>query len=295
MQVDFSTDGSAATPVEVIPPPPISPSATGGTVTGTVTTAPAPAPAPASTAVAVVAPSPGVPAERKLTLSDKLPSFKDVILPRLNIVHNTGNLKDTFTPGSLVFAQNTVLHVPGQVDPKTGNALRAPTPPIKIIVVGIISDRFAEKIQGGIGGLIVNTEEEVRSAGGTLDYGEWKLKKDSGIKRFEPLTDLLLLIERPELVADNGAVFNFSVTGKKYALAAWAVKGGAYTRVMKRCLNYHRLAGILTGGFPTWSFFLGTTLEKFEVASAWMPVIQPAEKTSDEMMKFVYNVAGTPV
>jgi len=291
MQVDFSNDGSAATPVEVIPAPPINPAPAAAPVV--------PAPAP-STAVAVSLPAGSLPAERRAILSDKLPSFREVILPRLNIVHNTGGLKDSFTPGSLVFNQNTVLYTPGKVDPKTGNAIQVATPPVKLWLVGIISDRFAEKIQGGFGGQIVESEADVRNAGGTLDYNEWKLKRGSGMKRFEPLTDLLIVIERPAMVADTGTVFNFDVEGKKLALAAWAVKGGAYTRAMKRVFNYHRLAGILQGGFPTWSFYVGTCAESFkteggESASAWMPVVVPAEKTSGAMLGFIYNIAGTPV
>src|SRR6185503_20946593 len=100
--------------------------------------------------------------------------------------------------------------------------------------------------------------------------------------------------------ADTGTVFNFDVEGKKLALAAWAVKGGAYTRAMKRVFNYHRLAGILQGGFPTWSFYVGTCAESFkteggESASAGMPVVVSAEKTSEAMLGFIYNIAGTPV
>lgn len=293
MQVDFSNDGSPATPVEVVQPPPISP----GTAPAAAASVAA---APVTGTAREVAPTTDsqLPATRKMFLSDKLPSFKDVILPRLNIVHNTGNLKDSFTPGSLVFNQNTILYTPGKVDPKTGNSLAIATPPVRLWVVGIISDRFAEKIQGGIGGLVVESETEVRNAGGTLDYNEWKLKSSSGMKRFEPLTDLLVVIERPEIVKDDGTVFNFTVEGKKYALAAWAVKGGAYTRAMKRVFNYHRLAGILTGGFPTWSFFLGTVSEAFKIGgesiSAWMPNVVPAAATSDAMLAFIYNIAGTP-
>ena len=251
-----------------------------------------------STAVATTTPLPP-PSTRTFLLGDRLPKFSDVILPRLNIVQPSSKIVDSFPQGSLVFDQKLLLHTPVVIDKNTGNVTRPMTPPIKLYVVGVISDRFAEKVQGGIGGLIVDSEQAVRENGGTLDYKEWQLKRSSGMRRFENLTDLLVLIERPELCKDDGVVFNFERDGKKFCLAAWAVKGGAYTAVMKRTLNYHRLAGILQGGFPTHSFTLATRLEPFKTAdgafSAWMPVITPAEKTSEKVLQFIHEIAGSPV
>ena len=237
-----------------------------------------------------------MPAQRKFLLGDRLPSFKDVILPRLNIVQGIGNLKDTFVPGEIIFNQATVLFTPPQIDPKTGNATRKGTAPITSYVVGIISDRFSEVVVGGFGGLIVDTEEEVRASGGTTSYQEWDLKQKDGMKRFQPITDLLMLVERPEVVKDDDIVFNFAIEGKKYALGAWALKGSAYTAVMKRVFNYHRLAGILKGGFPTYGFAISTHLEKFKNGnSAWVPSAVPIGKTSEPILKFIYEVAGTSV
>ncbi len=237
-----------------------------------------------------------LPATRSFVLGDRLPSFKDVILPRLNVVQSIGNLKDTFSPGELIFNQATVLFTPAKVDPKTGNATSKGTPPIVSYVVGIISDRFSEVVTGGFGGLIVDSEAEVRNNGGTLDYKEWELKSKDGMKRFQPITDLLMLIERPEVVKDDDIVFNFTVAGKKFAFGAWALKGSAYTAVMKRVFNYHRLTGILKGGYPTYSFAVSTHLEKFKNGnSAWVPSAVPIGKTSDEVLKFIHEIAGSPV
>lgn len=275
MEVKFGADSGAA------PAPQVE--------TKTVTPTPAP--------VAESAPAGSqLPAQRKFLLGDRLPSFKDVILPRLNIVQGIGNLKDTFVPGEIVFNQATVLYTPPQIDPKTGNATRKGTSPITSYVVGIISDRFSEVVQGGFGGLIVDTEAEVRNSGGTLDYKEWELKQKDGMKRFQAITDLLMLVERPETVKDDDIVFNFAIDGKKYALGAWALKGSAYTAVMKRVFNYHRLAGILKGGFPTYSFAIATHLEKFKNGnSAWVPSAVPIGKTSDAVLAFIHEVAGSPV
>jgi hypothetical protein len=237
-----------------------------------------------------------IPATRKFLLGDRLPNFSQVILPRLNIVQGIGNLKDTFAPGEIVFNQATVLFTPPQIDAKTGNAIRKGTPPITAYVVGIISDRFSEVVVGGFGGLIVDTEADVRNNGGTLDYKEWELKSKDGMKRFQPITDLLMLVERPEVVKDDDIVFNFTIEGRKYALGAWALKGSAYTAVMKRVFNYHRLAGILKDGYPTYGFAVSTHLEKFKNGnSAWVPNAIPIGKTSSAVLAFIHEVAGTPV
>lgn len=251
-----------------------------------------------TTAVATTAPAGSqLPAQRKLILGDHLPKFSDVILPRVNIVQGIGQLKDTFAPGELVFNQQTVLYTPPKVDPKTGNAVQQGSAPVVVYFIGKISERFTEVVKGGFGGLLVNTEEEVRANGGTLSYNEWKLKEKDGMRRFQPIDDCLMLIERPESVKNDGLVFNFTVDGKQYALGAWAFKGAAYTAAMKRVINYARLAGILKeGGYPSYAFSVATRLDKFDGGKeAYVPVVVPVGKTSEKVLAFIYEVAGTPV
>lgn len=83
-----------------------------------------------------------------------------------------------------------------------------------------------------MGGEIVNSESEVRAAGGTLDYNEYKLKKNEGMRRFEPLIDLLVAIEKPAHISDpDGAVFGFAVGDKRIAIGFWSCKGSV-TRML---------------------------------------------------------------
>ena len=103
---------------------------------------------------------------------DYLPGFKDVILPRLNIVQSIGQLKDQFPQGALVYGQSLVLFTPPVIDRATGNIKTPALPPVEITIIGWRPTRFVEKIQGGDRGMIVNSEDEVRAAGGTLDYNE---------------------------------------------------------------------------------------------------------------------------
>lgn len=228
---------------------------------------------------------------RGFPLGDDLPGFEDVMLPRVNIVHDVGTLKDTFSPGEVVFDQRTVLFSP----PVTkGDHRKDASPPVNITVVGIISKRFSEKIEGGIGGMIVKTEQAVRENGGTLDYGEWKLKKASGMKRFENLIDMLVVVRRPEHVADDDTIFSFAIGKNKYALGIWAVKGSAYTHAYKKVLAHARVLGVLREGYPTFSFSLSTRLEKrADVANPyWVPVLVPAEKSTPEFLEFVTAIVN---
>lgn len=229
-------------------------------------------------------------------LGDSIPDFKDIILPRLNIVHGVGNLKESFEEGSLVFNQSTVLYMPPVINAKTGVVERVASAPVTIVVLGFRPSRFVEKVEGGARGLIVNTEAEVSANGGTINYKEHQLKKSSGMKLFQVMADALVAIERPETVADDDTVFVYECEGKKYALAIWSMKGSAYTAAAKRVFFTARSCGCLRKGYPTHSFSLTTRLEGFNNGAnkAWVPVCVPKAKTSEEFLKFVQGVITAP-
>lgn len=238
---------------------------------------------------AVTTTGPGV-----FRLGDRLPGFKDVILPRFNIVQNVGDLKDQFAPGALVFNKDTVLYTPPVIDQQKGVITKPGLPPVTLYVIGIVSERFSEKIKGGIGGEIVDTEAEVRAAGGTLDYKEWELKQNEGMRRFEPLIDLLVAIEKPEHISDDGTVFGFPVGKKHFTIGFWGCKGTSYTHAVKKVFNLHRLTGVLRGGYYTHSFNVTTRIEnnKKQGFSYWVPVCTPKEKTSPEVLEFIRGIVG---
>lgn len=233
-----------------------------------------------------------VPAVRSSIVSrDDLPGFRDVKFPRLNIVQNLGELKNTFAPGEIVFGQQTVLFTPPDIDGKTGNITKPGTPPVIVTVLGITQKRFGEIVVGGMGGSIVNTEAEVRAAGGTLDYREWELKKASGMKRFSPMVDVLVVIRRPECVANDGNVFGFDVESNQYALALWSLFKTSYTEAYKSVLAFQRLAGVLKNGYPTHSFALSTREKSYPGNKlAWIPILLPNAKSSSAFMDFVNQI-----
>lgn len=251
--------------------------------------------APASQPLARI-PSAGLPSASRLVLGDHIPDFADIILPRINISQNIGDLKDIFTSGSIVLGRQVSLFCPPDVDVSTGNVRRKSTPPATLVVLGFRPTRFCEKVSGGVRGAIVNTEDEVRASGGTLDYNEWKLKKESGIKRFEPMADALVLIQRPESIADDDTVFVYPIEGKKYALALWAMRGTSYTAAAKRVFFTQRAIGCLRQGYPTQVFDVTTKLETYPGGnSAWVPICVPKGKTSAEFLAFVAGILGGSV
>lgn len=241
-----------------------------------VTTPPSPA---QSSSVPALAPPSG------LLLGDKLPDFSEIILPRINLAQNIGKLKDSFPPGSVVLGQQVLLFCPPDIDTATGNVRRAATLPVTLTVLGFRPTRYCEKTQGGVRGLIVNSEDQVRANGGTLDYKEWQLKQASGMKRFEPMADALVLVERPEASKDDDTVFIFPANGKKYAVALWAMRGVSYTAAAKRVFFTQRALGTLRGGYPTHSYYISSRLENYPNGNtAWVPVCVVREKNNEEFL-----------
>jgi len=228
-----------------------------------------------------------------LGLTGHVPKFSEIIIPRINLVANTGRLKDTFSPGSLIFNQSLVLHTAAEI--KDQVLVKPASSPVVVTVIDFRPTRFVEKIQGGSGrGKICYTEEEVVRAGGTLDYQEYEAKKASGMKRFEYLADALVLIERPESVKDDDTIFVYEVNGKKYALALYGMKGAAYT-VAKRALFTPRTTGFLRGGYPTYSVLLSSETAVWSGNTYWRPVIKPGTKSTPEMIDFIKSIISAPV
>lgn len=287
IKFDAKAPSAAPAPTEVKANPVIEVAAT---ATPVAAPTPAAVPAPATTAVAV-APSNGALVPGGLVLGDKIPEFKDIILPRLNIVQNIGSLKDSFAPGGIVFNQQALLFTPPIIDKTTGNVSKVGLPPVIITCLGFRPTRFVEKVGGGARGMIVDTEEAVRANGGTLDYNEWKLKKNDGMKRFEELADALVAIERPECIKDDGSYFVFPVGDKQYALAIWGLKGTAYTAAAKRVFFTSRATGCLSKGYPTRSFAMTTRWTSFEGGNGtWVPALIPHQPSTPEFMAWVGNV-----
>jgi hypothetical protein len=228
-----------------------------------------------------------VPAPYKPVLGDYIPSLADVRLPRINIVHGVGQLKDNFPVGALVYNQQLVLF-----EPALGK--KAASDPVELVVLGWLPIRFVEKVVGGGRGMLVNTEAAVRKAGGTLDYNEWKDKKGDGMRRFETLAEAVCLIKQPELCKDETAQFPFVIDGERWAIGVYAMKGSAYTNGAKTVFTARQM-GCCLDGYPTCSWLTSTEAKQFTTAdgektSVPVPKFVPGKSTSGTFRKFAVNI-----
>jgi len=222
-------------------------------------------------------------------------SFNDIYLPKIHLVHNTGDLCKIFLPGEIVLNMTYVIHTSKHLS-------REGTEPLRITLLGFRKQQFVEKvIGGGERGLLVNTAAEVEAAGGTLDFNIWKQNSDARkanpalpeIKRFETLATALVVIERPSHLKDD-TQFPYEFEGKNYALALWGMKGTAFTNAAKDFYTARKIGFLRKGGYPARSWTVTTKLESYKNGnSAWIPVVAPcAEPNSDAFVSFVKDVFG---
>lgn len=276
MNVDFSkkSDGSGAEPVKPVETTQPVTTPAGDTVDCRNT----------HTEVATTSTAPS-----GLVMGDKLPSFDEIILPRVNLVHSVGNLKDQFQPGALIYDQRLVLTKPPII--RQGKVESEGLPPVIVTFLGFRPTRYVENVKGGGRGLICKTPDEVTKNGGTLDYQEFIQKQSSGMKRFDYLAEALIAIQRPEHCADDDTVFTFEADGLKYALALYSMKASAYT-VAKKTVFHARSLGCLTKGYPTHSWALSSILKPTPDGSStyWLPVLVQHKKSTPAFLNFAAAV-----
>jgi hypothetical protein len=241
--------------------------------------------APEGNTAVLTAPTPaGAVATRNVMLGDEIPSFTSIIMPRVAITQNMGELLKKFDAGTLVLNNRIPLFVPGKGD------TRKATPAVNIVFLGIQGrETFVEKTKTG-NGIRVKTEAAVAAAGGTTDYGEWELKASSGMKLFRPSVDFVALIEQPEIAAKSEGDFPFELEGKKYALGLWGLVGAPHTALARGVLYTARKMGVLLqGGYPSWVFSVTTFEKPFAGGQkhAWVPAAEPVTKTAPGTLAFI--------
>lgn len=227
--------------------------------------------------------------------------FEDIRLPRLNLVQNVGQLRETFTPGEFVFESAQVIHSPKTAQKPTGDE------PLNVVVLGFRATSFVEKIEGGERGKVCRTTDEVVACGGTLDYGEWdesvkqaKANPNSGLKplrRFDYMTTALILIEKPEKVVDpNHNRFPYkSEEGKFYALVLYTMKGSAYNNGVKSIKTHVKQKSVMNDNvnYSDDMFTLTSKFEKYRNGgSAFIPVYEAGSQVSEALSKLVNRIKG---
>lgn len=189
-------------------------------------------------------------------------SRSDILLPRVNLVQKSGKLCDEFAPGSFLFEKQVVLAKPGEE--------------FSAIVLGT-NKYFQEKVEYGSEefGRRANSEEEVRSMGGTTTYGV------ADKPYFQNVADLLLAIKAPASATEEQLdMFPFEYGNERYAVAIYTVAASAYTSLAKRVFTdmlYTLKAGLHLGEYK-----IKSELKRNAANSWYVPVASMPKKYNDE-------------
>lgn len=246
-----------------------------------------------STSLAVVPPAALAPVAPAF-FDDGNINFKDIIVPRLNVVQKVGDLSELFTPGQIVLNQTTPIHIPDTKEAKGSG-------PLVLIPIGCRPLQFAEKVQGGGRGLFVNTEAEVAAANGTLNYQEHKnsLTSANPKRRFEEYATFLFLVKQPkELLPDEEhQTFTHEIDGEYYTLALMGLKGTWFTGFAKRLFTERKIGFLKTGGYASFNWNLTTLPKAFANDKggqnyAIIPVVSNGTRNKPTVLEFIKDGLG---
>jgi hypothetical protein len=198
-------------------------------------------------------------------------SLSDIKLPRLNLVQKVGSLADSFTPGSIVFEKTFVLS-----DGKPDNALELT--PLKL------RKQYQRKTAWGEGDSneqpeVYDTAEQVRSAGGSLQYGDENF--------FQEIAHIAFAVKMPEnLEAPDELVdlFPHSFNDALYAVAMWTVASSSYTALGKRIISDSAMT--LRNGLHTGRYMVCSEMRKNARNSWYVPKASFAGKHDPQAAEF---------
>lgn len=199
---------------------------------------------------------------------------QDTRLPRLNLVNKSGELANSFVPGTFVINKEHQLNQLLTDD-------RARSAPVNVIVA-TMAKQYQENIpydeRETTPARIFNRASDVMAAGG-------QISRLSGAGKFSEIAHLELFIEQPEeLSEDAQALFYYTLGGKKYTRVIWTVSGTAFGAVavtVASALRGHLSATGLTGG----QWLLGSSLIKGQKNSWWQPSIRTNGLVAPEVAK----------
>lgn len=226
------------------------------------TAAPAPAPAapkaqafaqpvPPTQAVAPVPPTQAV----STPFNDEAIDIRDIVIPRLTLVQRTGDLSAIFRPGDIVISeQGSDNKFPISMPHEADAAKEAARKPIELVVFGFMPKRYVERVEGGVGGDMANTVQEVVQRGGTTEYNEHKA---TGKPWYQTLATAVCLVRQPEWVNEPES-FPLEFGEARFALALWSMKGAAYTKGAKIIYTARSKYGHLKDGYLFGSWLLDT-------------------------------------
>jgi hypothetical protein len=213
------------------------------------------------------------PAARRMFEDDENIDFRDIIIPRLQLVQGVGDLSQTFQRGDLVLDKQLLL-------PR----------PLTIVVIGFRPTVFVEKTTTtGDTGRLFNSEQEVVENGGTTD---WNTAKATNRPLFMKMATAAIGILGDDSfpAAVMRQFFPHEVGGKFWALAQWSMKSSAFTAAAKPLKTWRSLGG-LRAGYATKFVQVQTKNEKFKTGNiAAVPVVSLGDETPEEIRSYFQQV-----
>jgi hypothetical protein len=199
---------------------------------------------------------------------------QDTRLPRLNLVNKSGELANSFIPGTFVINKEHQLNQLLADD-------RARSTPVNVIVA-TMAKQYQENIpydeRESTPARLFNRAADVLAGGG-------QISRLSGAGKFSEIAHIELFIEEPEGMSEDAqALFYYTFGGKKYTRVMYTVSGTAFGAVavtIASALRGHLSSTGLTGG----QWLLGSTLIKGQKNSWWQPSIRTNGLVAPEVAK----------
>jgi hypothetical protein len=204
---------------------------------------------------------------------------QDTRLPRLNLVNKSGELANTFIPGTYVI--NKEHQINGLAE-----GSREKSAPLNVIVASM-AKQYQENIpfeeRDAKPAQVFNSSSEVFASGGRID----RAQKEGC---FSEIAHIELFIEQPEtLDEDAAALFYNTLGGKKFARVIWTVSGPAFGAVavtVASALRGHLSQTGIVGGW----WHLSSNLIKGQKNSWWQPAIRTNGLTETKLREEVEAV-----
>jgi len=161
---------------------------------------------------------------------------KDLIIPRLSIVHGVGALSEDYEAGDLVLNRDTLLVHKEE--------------PISLTVLSI-KKTYEERLAYDPNGPRPQTWETREELVADGLHTEWRNNEPPPVRE---VAAILCLIKKPEGV--ESLSFNIEHDGDSYGIAVWTVRNTAYSRAAKKVFSASAIelakSGLLAG---RWTLF----------------------------------------
>ena len=193
----------------------------------------------------------------------------DIRLPRLNLVQKTSDVVNAgIKPGSIIF--------------KTGENIMELDLPSNVTILAL-RKQYQENLPYGSDQTphTADTAEEVRQAGGSLEWGSEK--------HYKEIAHVQVLFEAPANASEEDLeLFPYVLDGKSYAVAMMTLAGSAYTNGAKPIIT--AMLSHLRGKHWTGKWALTSELKK-DARNSWhVPIFKMAGKHDEAFADFAQSL-----